>query len=387
MKYYELSPQTPLRPLLENLGVTPEGIRILEKKATVRFIYLQDLKTPAANILKQDALSAGGDLAVPKGTICCQNPTVNALLMATDAQIKQLAKKALRQPFGLKQLGVFLQGMAPSVAPMPAVMGVINLNEDSFFEQSRFEGKAALGRVREMIEQGAQYIDIGAVSSRPGSQSVCAEEEMARLRPVVEAIAREKLYEKAIFSLDSYTPSCLEYALDHGFGFINDITGLADEAVLDLAARYAVPVCVMHMQGTPWSMQENPEYEDVVWEVDAFFQERIGRALEKGVQKLVLDVGIGFGKTLTHNLLLLKHHHHFTRFGYPLLIGVSRKSMIHALSPSLVHERLGGTLALHLEAVRNGASIVRCHDVQEHVQALRIQRALAQTGVQGGADE
>jgi dihydropteroate synthase len=164
---------------------------------------------------------------------------------------------------------------------------------------------------------------------------------------------------------------------------VNDITGLANDGVAKLAGAYGAIVCIMHMQGDPKTMQQHPHYEDVMGEVDSFFKQRIEKAKSFGIEKIILDVGIGFGKTVEHNLVLLKHQGHFLRFGYPLLVGASRKSLINTLSPSGVEERLGGTLALHLEALRNGASIVRCHDVFEHVQAVRVMEALEETLVQG----
>ncbi|MCK9256844.1 MAG: dihydropteroate synthase, partial [Sulfurospirillaceae bacterium] len=189
----------------------------------------------------------------------------------------------------------------------------------------------------------------------------------------------EKLDEKCTFSLDSYSPLALEYALDRGFKIINDITGLSDDRVTKLAARYGAKVCVMHMQGEPSNMQIDPKYEDVIDEVDRFFMGRIDKANSFGVKDLILDVGIGFGKNLEHNLLLIKHHMHFTRHKLPLLIGASRKSMINAIIKSEPNERLAGSLAIHLKAVENGASIVRCHDVKEHIQAFKVECALKES--------
>ena len=146
-----------------------------------------------------------------------------------------------------------------------------------------------------------------------------------------------------------------------------------------MAARHDATVVLMHMQGTPQSMQNAPTYDDIILDVDAFFEERIEKAKQFGLSKLILDVGIGFGKTLEHNLRLLKHHEHFLHFGYPLLVGASRKSMIDAIIPTPIAERLAGTLALHMKAYENGAQILRVHDVKEHIQALHVLRALNQT--------
>ena len=167
----------------------------------------------------------------------------------------------------------------------------------------------------------------------------------------------------------------IEKALESGFSIINDITGLENDAVCRLAAQHKAQVVIMHMQGRPQNMQENPHYDDVLDEVYRFFEERIAKAERFGIEDIVLDVGIGFGKTLQDNMMLLKHLEHFLSLQKPLLVGASRKSMIDKIFPSSVEERLGGTLALHLEAFRNGASVLRVHDVYEHAQALRIQEA------------
>jgi dihydropteroate synthase len=198
------------------------------------------------------------------------------------------------------------------------------------------------------------------------------------VRPICDAIRTSDLREKALFSIDSYTPSVVEYALQSGFGLINDITGARSERIIALAKSYGAKLCIMHMQGTPQTMQQNPQYEDVTAEVDAFFRERIAACEAAGLsrEQLILDVGIGFGKTLEHNLELLRNHANFLRHGCELLIGASRKSMIDKIYPTPTEARLPGTLAIHLKAVANGATIVRCHDVAEHRQALAVWEAM-----------
>jgi dihydropteroate synthase len=168
----------------------------------------------------------------------------------------------------------------------------------------------------------------------------------------------------------------LQYAFDRGFKIANDITGLQNDEVAKIVAKYNATVVIMHMKGTPKDMQKGPVYEDVMLEVDEFFAKRVQKAKDFGIKDIVLDVGIGFGKTLEHNLTLIKHLEHFKHFGYPLLVGASRKSLIDMITPTPTKERLPGTLALHLESVKNGASIIRCHDVKEHIQAFKVQKAL-----------
>ena len=256
------------------------------------------------------------------------------------------------------------------------IMGVLNANDDSFYKQSRFTPTNAISKIETMIQEGADIIDIGAVSSRPGSVGVSDEEELQRLKPILDAIYDENLYEKVVFSLDSYSVPSSTYALERGFSIINDITGLANDELCALIGRYKAKAVVMHMLGTPQSMQDKPSYENLVVEVENFFKERISKAESFGIKEIVLDVGIGFGKTLDDNLELIKNMGHFKGLGKELLIGASRKSMIDLISPSASQERLAGTLAIHLKAFDKGASIIRCHDVKEHVQAFKVHCAL-----------
>ncbi len=376
MRLYRLNNFTSKEELFNKIGSTKAGVNILKDKANLNLIYIKDIKAPAANILKQDALSIGADLAVSKDTVTCKDEFSDAVLVANDIQIKALSKKELVQPFGLKDFALNLEKYLYNSFKDARVMGVLNINEDSFFKGSRFNGNKALLYVEKMIEEGAEIIDIGGVSSRPGSVGVTEEEELKRIKPIIDMIYEAKLYKKVDFSLDSYSPLCVKYALEHGFAIINDITALQSDEVASLIASFDATVVLMHKSGSTLEMQKNPKYENVILDVDEFFKERIKKAKSFGIKKIVLDVGIGFGKSLEHNLLLIKHHAHFLHFGYELLIGASRKSMIDMISKSNVEDRLSGTLALHLKAVEEGASIVRVHDVKEHIQALKVQKAL-----------
>ena len=257
-------------------------------------------------------------------------------------------------------------------------MGIINANEDSFYKGSHFMATNAIEKIESMIAEGADIIDIGAVSSRPMASSVAVDEELLRIQDICDTIKAKKLFEKVIFSIDSYEPKVIEYALQSGFSLINDITGGCDERVINLAIKYDAKLCIMHMQGTPQTMQNAPHYEDVMLEVSDFFAKQIERCEALGLQRdqIILDVGIGFGKTLEHNIILIQNMKHFQKFSCQILIGASRKSMIDKIIPTAVENRLAGTLAIHLKAIANGASIVRCHDVCEHAQALRVWEAL-----------
>ena len=378
MYIYRLGSIADKRQALKALGVESGGVGIMAKKMELMYFFIKDLKTPAANILKQDALSIGAELAVPGGVILCENPTYDCILIGTRKHMEILSRKELAQPFGLKSVALELQKFLAIRGYPVQIMGIINANDDSFFEGSRFQKEDAILQIKQMIAEGADMIDIGAVSSRPNAEVVSKAIEFKRIQPICDAIASEKLYEKATFSVDSYTPEVVEYALQSGFSLINDITGASDEAIIKLAVKYDAKLCIMHMQGTPQTMQKNPSYDDVMVEVSEFFEARIAKCEALGLERknIILDVGIGFGKTLEHNITLIKNMEHFKRFGCEVLVGASRKSMIDKILPTPVEERLAGTLAIHLKAVENGASMVRCHDVGEHVQALAVLEAL-----------
>ncbi|MCG3650652.1 dihydropteroate synthase [Aliarcobacter butzleri] len=375
MKTYKIS-LNDSKKFFENLGCDSGGISILSKKSKLHTLYIKDLHVGAANILKQDALSIGADLAVPNGVIIAKDKYVNALLIGTTKHFENLAKKELAQPFGLKELAKSLKDYVKEQNYPTKIMGVLNANEDSFFKNSRFDNSEACLKIEKMIEDGANIIDIGAVSSRPGSLPVSENIELDRLKDIVQTIYQNKYYEKVDFSIDSFSPKVIEYVLNHGFKIVNDITGLQNDEVCKLVSKYNAQAVIMHMQNNQTNMQEAPFYEDVIIEIDDFFTKRLEKVKSFGVKDIVLDVGIGFGKTLEHNLLLLKNLEHFKHFGYELLIGASRKSMIDKITPTEVLDRLPGTLAIHLESIRNGASIIRCHDVKEHFQAIKVFEAI-----------
>ena len=379
MKITLIDPKIDTKRLFEKIECSKAGYEIMKEKTETLLFFIKDLKTPAANILKQDALSIGADLAVSKDTIMCKKERVDAVLIANEKELKLLIQKEKAQPFGLKELSKELEKfLKPQKYPLK-IMGVLNANEDSFYEKSRFLPQNAKDRIEKMIQEGADIIDIGGVSSRPGSEYPGEEEEFRRIKPVVDAVYENDLYKKAIFSLDSYSPKCLTYALERGFKIVNDITALQNDEVAKIAASFNATVVLMHMKGTPKTMQKDPFYEDVIEEVDNFFTQRIEKALKFGIKDIILDVGIGFGKRLEDNLLLIKHLRHFTKFGYRLLIGASRKSMIDKIHPSPTKERLPGTLAIHQKALDNGASVLRVHDVKEHRQMIDIYEAIKKT--------
>lgn len=378
MKIYQIKTPYNKKEILKNLGVQSGGISIMSKKMEIFSFYLKDLATPAINILKQDALSIGADLAVPSGVITCSKSHYDCILMGTQKHIEILSRKELAQPFRLKEVAKELKKSLQSKEYPIEIMGIINANEDSFFEGSRFVANGAIEEIEKMIESGADIIDVGAVSSRPNADEVNEKEELRRVTSICDLIYSKELYKKVLFSIDSYTPRVIEYALQRGFGLINDITGARDKKVIELAIKYDVKLCIMHMQNTPQTMQNSPRYDDVMVEVSEFFEDRIECCEDLGLKResIILDVGVGFGKTLEHNITLIKNMRHFKKFGCKILIGASRKSMIDHIIPTSIEDRLAGSIAIHLRGVESGASIVRCHDVAEHKQALSVWEAM-----------
>lgn len=373
----KLSNSIDMRRELKRIGVDGGGISILEDKGHMHVIRIRELHVGGANILKQDALSIGADLAVPRGTVTASTPHVDVVLIATERQLQQLVKKEKAQPFGLKQLSEELESFCHLKRDDSiTIMGILNANEDSFYHASRFQGSKAIERIETMIEEGAGIIDLGGVSSRPGSIAVSAEEELSRVAPIIDALYEQKFYEKTRLSLDSYEPLVIHYALERGFHIINDITGLANDEVARLCGSYGATAIIMHMQGNPKSMQENPSYSSVISDVEDFFRERIEKGDAFGIKDMILDCGIGFGKRMEDNCTLITHQSHFLRLGKKLLVGASRKSMIDAISPSKSDERLAGSIAIHLKAIEEGATILRVHDVKEHMQAINVWKAL-----------
>jgi len=373
----KLSNSIDMRRELKRIGVDGGGVSILEDKGHMHVIRIRELHVGGANILKQDALSIGADLAVPRGTVTASTPHVDVVLIATERQLQQLAKKEKAQPFGLKQLSEELESFCHLKRDDSiTIMGILNANEDSFYHASRFQGSKAIERIETMIEEGADMIDLGGVSSRPGSIAVSAEEELSRVAPIIDALYEQKFYEKTRLSLDSYEPLVIHYALERGFHIINDITGLANDEVARLCGSYGATAIIMHMQGNPKSMQENPSYSSVISDVEDFFRERIEKGDAFGIKDMILDCGIGFGKRTEDNCTLITHQSHFLRLGKKLLVGASRKSMIDAISPSKSDERLAGSIAIHLKAIEEGATILRVHDVKEHMQAINVWKAL-----------
>lgn len=260
----------------------------------------------------------------------------------------------------------------------PQVMGILNITPDSFSDGGVFMSlEAARAQARAMVAEGATLIDVGGESTRPGAQAITVQAEMDRVLPVIEALAEEL---PVILSIDTYKPEVMRAAVAVGARFINDVCALQQPGALAAVAELAVPVCVMHKQGEPDSMQTAPHYVDVVGEVSDFLQQRVAACVSAGIARehIVIDPGLGFGKTADHNLKLLQSLEQFTGLGCPVLIGASRKTFIGKILDAPVTARLHGSVAVAVWALTQGARLLRVHDVRATVEAVRIVEAIRQ---------
>jgi dihydropteroate synthase len=256
-------------------------------------------------------------------------------------------------------------------------MGVLNATPDSFSDGGEFnDTKAALSQIELMISRGASIIDVGGESTRPGSEFISIQEERERVMPILKKAIHQ--FPDTLFSIDTTKYTIAEEALRLGVHFINDISGLKREPRLaSLCATYNAGYILMHSQGNPKTMQDNPIYDDVVADIKSFFKEKIAQARQAGVQAIIIDPGIGFGKTLAHNIELIKHLEAFKDLGYPLMIGASRKKMIgQLLNGRPVTNRLIGTITIHYHAMLKGVNIIRVHDVKEANDSIIVYNAL-----------
>lgn len=258
----------------------------------------------------------------------------------------------------------------------PQIMGILNFTPDSFSDSGQFFNlDKALRQVEKMLNEGATIIDIGGESTRPNAEPVSLEQELERVVPLIEAVHQRF---DCLISVDTFKPAVMQASAEAGADIINDIRALQEPNALETAARLKLPVCLMHMQGSPQTMQQQPHYEDVVEDVADFLNQRIFACLNHGIapSHIILDVGFGFGKSVAHNYQLLKHLQTFAQSGYPVLAGLSRKSMIGHILNKPVEQRLIGSVAGALIAIQNGAKIIRVHDVGETRDMLKIWQAV-----------
>lgn len=267
--------------------------------------------------------------------------------------------------------------------PVPSVMGIINLTPDSFYSNSRLQKpEEVISRAGEMIQDGARILDLGACSTRPGSNPPSVEEEIDRLLPALKRLRRQ--FPDVILSVDTWRSEVVRMAIEEGGAdMINDISaGMMDPSMIPVVAKCHVPYVIMHMQGTPDNMQLSPEYHEIDEELLSFFRQKTKAFLEAGINDLILDPGFGFGKTLDHNYSLLARLNRFQSLGFPVMAGISRKSMIYRLLETSPEDALNGTTAVHVLALLQGVQILRVHDVKEAVEAIRIVKQFAKSSPQ-----
>lgn len=262
----------------------------------------------------------------------------------------------------------------------PKVMGILNCTPDSFFDGGKYHNSTAIvNQVEKMLSEGATFIDVGAYSSRPGAKHISEEEELGRILPVIKLLISE--FPSILISVDSFRSHIAEQCIDHGACIINDISaGEMDAAMFSIVAKLQVPYVMMHMQGTPQNMQQNPTYENAVTDLLYYFSKKIAELRELGLNDIIADVGFGFGKTIAHNYQLLNHLALFKNLETPLLIGLSRKSMLYNPLGITAESALNATTAANTVALLNGASILRVHDVKEAVEAVKIVALLNNKG-------
>jgi len=387
------------RRAVRETGADDFCIDLMAPKALGLCLRLSGVKMPAANILKQEMLACGGDAAVHRGVIDGSAKTSDVVILGNVKQVLLASRKLKDQPFGLKRIATELEAYCLSLmeprppvwryrdrcfdfSPGPLVMGILNVTPDSFCDGGRFlEAERAVARGLEMEDQGADIIDIGGESTRPGAEPVPEEEELRRVLPVVEELSRKL---KVPLSIDTYKSRIAERALQAGASIVNDISGLRfDPDMAATAAKYSAGLILMHIQGRPKDMQQNPSYRAVVAEVTASLAEGLEKAGACGLEpeRVALDPGIGFGKDLEHNLKLLNNLGTLGTLGRPIVVGASRKSFLAKLGAGEQPEqRLAGSLAAAVTAALKGALVLRVHDVAETRRALKVFRAIGDAG-------
>ncbi|MHB0997693.1 MAG: dihydropteroate synthase [Armatimonadota bacterium] len=390
-----------LKSEMELIGSELPGIVRMSRKAFHYVVKVEGIRTPAVLILKEEMLAKGGDCAIHKDAIVGRLERSRCLLMGTEKVFNQMLADLRSQPFGLKylameiktaidnykksypvtpsfdQLSEPLKQMYTSMNKRTLVMGILNVTPDSFSDGGlHLDIGKAVEHALQMAEEGADIIDIGGESTRPGAQPMTADEELSRILPVIRAL-KERI--DLPVSIDTYKPQVAREALDAGAHIINDITGLSSEEMCSLAAEKKCPAIIMHMKGEPLTMQQNTEYVDLVSEVMDFLRDQVESAVEAGLPEeyLIIDPGIGFAKTADQNMEIIRKLGDFKSIGRPILMGTSRKAFIGKATGGLpADERVEGTAATVALSINNGANIVRVHDVKAMVRAARMTDAI-----------
>lgn len=388
-----------IKHVMQDIQVDPYGVKIMLPKAITHLIRLNSVSNILANILKQEMLSLGGDVALARGALTGAVKSTDCLLMGNLAQFNRLHEKLKFQPFGLNKVGRELAETlrnyekdkftvragrhTMNLGNHTSLMGIVNMTPDSFsadgllWVSGHQDVKVSwiVEFVQRLVKDGADIIDVGGESSRPGAKPVSLKEELSRVIPVIKSLAKKI---KVPISVDTYKPEVARQALDNGASIVNDITGLRNPAMTRIVARYNAAAIIMHMKGTPRTMQRNPHYTSLVDEILRYLEGAIATAETAGINKdkIIVDPGIGFGKTTEDNLAIIDHLSEFRVLGRPILVGPSRKSFIGKILSVPPEERLPGTVSACVLAAQNGAHILRVHDVKEVKQALKLIEAM-----------
>ncbi len=375
----------------EKVGSTAAGNKIMINKAFPLSIKIKQVNPVAANILKQEMLARDGDVITSRSILSEKRAKTDIIIQGTRKSITSLVKKIRSQQFGLGDLSGDLSGHLKKMdkackekdliiadkkfepGKEVVIMGILNVTRDSFYDGGQYyDREKALARARSLAEEGAHIIDVGGMSTRPGSLPVGKEEEMERTIPVIENISRDH---DILISIDTYRPEVAAEAIKAGAHIVNDISGLGmDESMAGVIAKSNVSVVLMHIKGTPENMQDDPRYQDVIEEIYQYFEDKTKTAISSGIgpEKIILDPGIGFGKRPEHNLEIISKLREFKMLGFPILVGASRKSFIGEVLGLPVGERLEGSLSVAVWSMINGADILRVHDVKETMRAVKM---------------
>ncbi|NLC52633.1 MAG: dihydropteroate synthase [Firmicutes bacterium] len=378
---------------MNRIGVSPEGLELMIGKGEFLIVKVSNISAPAANILKQEMLAKGGEVALGKEMAYLRSEVGEAIIMGTRTQYRRLLDLLPRQPFGLAALAQDLNHLLNTLEEEPPpltlknqrfewgkktyIMGIINITPDSFSGDGLLARDRLLTKVlrqaEAFLEAGADVLDIGGQSTRPGYTQISVEEEKRRVLPVLETLAQKI---PLPLSVDTYKPAVAEAALAAGADLINDIWGLqGDPTMVKVAAVAQAPVIVMHNKTTP-------DYTDLMGEVASFLQNSIDLAVAHGLprEKIIVDPGIGFGKTPEQNLIVLNRLDELKALGAPILLGTSRKSLIGHVLGLPVDQRLEGTAATVAVGITRGAHLIRVHDVEEMVRVARMTDAILHSG-------
>lgn len=381
---------------MKKVGVDPTGIKLMERKSLHFNLKVEGIDPRTANLLKQEMLSLGGDVAVDGRGLDCSTQQTDALIMGTQKHFEKLILKLGQYP-DLQSLGQSIKETIRNISKIQfaircrkktlslgkrtLLMGVLNVTPDSFSDGGLFFDKEnAIAHGIRMFEEGADIIDIGGESTRPGSKPLELEEELRRIIPVIESLSKKV---EVPISIDTYKSAVAQRAIEAGAEIINDISGLRfDPSLAQVAARENTPLVLMHIRGTPETMQKDIYYESLFSEILHYLKGSIQMAESAGVdpQQIIVDPGIGFGKTAEDNFLIIKNLYEFRILGKPILLGTSRKSFIGKILNEAAGGRLEGTLSSIAIGVLNGAHVIRSHDVLQAKKAITVADAIRLAG-------